>query len=30
MMINWTGYHQELLGRLGEMAKLSPDTIKGY
>lgn len=30
MMMNWTEYHQELLGRLGEMATLSPDTVKGY
>lgn len=30
MMINWIEYHQELLGRVSEMAKLSPDTIKGY
>ena len=29
-MMNWTEYHHELLGCLGEMAKLSPDTIKGY
>lgn len=29
-MINWIEYQQELLDRLGEMARLSPDTIKGY
>ena len=30
MMLDWTNYHQELLARLGEITRLSPDTIKGY
>lgn len=29
-MLNWRQYHQELLSRVGEMSKLSPDTIAGY
>ena len=29
-MLGWRQYHQELLSRVGEMAQLSPDTIKGY
>lgn len=24
------GYHQELLGRSGEVGKISPDTVRGY
>ena len=30
MMIDWTAYHKELLARIGELGKLSPDTLKGY
>jgi AhpD family alkylhydroperoxidase len=30
MMLDWNGYQKELGGRLGELAKLSPDTLKGY
>ena len=29
-MLDWNGYRQQLNGRVGEIAKLSPDTIKGY
>lgn len=29
-MLNWPDYRKELLGRIGEMAKLSPDTVAGY
>jgi AhpD family alkylhydroperoxidase len=29
-MLEWTTYRQQLNVRLGEIAKLSPDTIKGY
>ncbi|OKO91508.1 alkylhydroperoxidase [Bradyrhizobium sp. NAS80.1] len=29
-MIDWNSYHQTLLGRIGEMGKLSPDTVRGY
>ena len=30
MMMDWNGYQKELGARLGELAKLSPDTLKGY
>jgi AhpD family alkylhydroperoxidase len=30
MMLDWNGYQKELGGRLGELAKLSPDTLRGY
>src|SRR3954466_15814593 len=29
-MIDWNDYHRELLARIGELGKLSPDTLKGY
>ena len=29
-MHDWNGYRQQLTARVGEIAKLSPDTIKGY
>ena len=29
-MHDWNAYRQQLNGRMGEIAKLSPDTIKGY
>ncbi|MFM0054414.1 carboxymuconolactone decarboxylase family protein [Paraburkholderia phytofirmans] len=29
-MLNWIDYRQELFGRIGEIAKLSPDTVRGY
>ena len=30
MMLDWNGYQKDLGGRLGELAKLSPDTLRGY
>jgi AhpD family alkylhydroperoxidase len=29
-MMNWLEYRKELLGRIGEFGKLSPDTLAGY
>lgn len=29
-MLDWLDYRKELIGRIGEIAKLSPDTIAGY
>lgn len=29
-MLNWNEYHQEIGARLGELMKLSPDTVRGY
>jgi AhpD family alkylhydroperoxidase len=29
-MLDWNAYRQQLLVRVGEMANISPDTIKGY
>ena len=29
-MLDWPDYRKELLGRIGEIAKLSPDTVAGY
>lgn len=29
-MLDWLGYRKELIGRIGEIGKLSPDTLKGY
>ena len=29
-MLDWNGYRQQLTARIGEIAKLSPDTVKGY
>lgn len=29
-MMNWLDYRKELLGRIGEIGKLSPDTVAGY
>lgn len=29
-MLDWLGYRKELVGRIGEIGKLSPDTLKGY
>jgi AhpD family alkylhydroperoxidase len=28
-MMDWNGYRSELLGRVGELGKMSPDTIRG-
>lgn len=30
MMLNWNEYHKEIGSRLGELMKLSPDTLRGY
>jgi len=29
-MLDWVAYRKELLGRIGEIGKLSPDTVAGY
>jgi AhpD family alkylhydroperoxidase len=29
-MLDWLDYRKELMGRIGEIAKLSPDTVAGY
>jgi AhpD family alkylhydroperoxidase len=29
-MMDWNGYRDELMGRIGDLAKLSPDTVNGY
>jgi len=29
-MMHWLEYRKELLGRIGEIGKLSPDTLAGY
>jgi len=29
-MLDWIDYRKELMGRIGEIASLSPDTVKGY
>jgi AhpD family alkylhydroperoxidase len=29
-MLDWISYRDELLGRIGEMGKLSPGTLAGY
>ncbi len=28
-MLNWNDYRDQLLGRVGELGKLSPDTLRG-
>lgn len=30
MMLDWNEYQKELGARIGELAKLSPDTVRGY
>jgi AhpD family alkylhydroperoxidase len=30
MMLDWNEYHKEIGSRLGELMKLSPDTLRGY
>jgi AhpD family alkylhydroperoxidase len=30
MMLDWNEYQKAIGGRLGELSKLSPDTVKGY
>ena len=29
-MLNWKDYRNQILARIGEIGKLSPDTVKGY
>jgi AhpD family alkylhydroperoxidase len=29
-MLDWNGYRQQVLSGVGTLAKLSPDTVKGY
>lgn len=29
-MLDWNGYRDQLLAGVGEVAKLSPDTVRGY
>ena len=29
-MLDWNTYRQQLMARVGEIAKISPDTVKGY
>jgi AhpD family alkylhydroperoxidase len=29
-MMSWLEYRKELMGRIGEIGKLSPDTVAGY
>ena len=29
-MMNWLDYREALLGRIGDLGKLSPDTLAGY
>src|SRR5258705_12456382 len=30
MMLDWNNYQKEIGGKLGELSKFSPDTLKGY
>ena len=30
MMMDWNQYQKEIGGRLGDLMKLSPDTVRGY
>ena len=30
MMLDWDGYRQELMKRLGDLGRLSPGTLRGY
>jgi AhpD family alkylhydroperoxidase len=30
IMLDWNTYRKELIGRIGEIATLSPDTVRGY
>ena len=30
MMLDWNEYHKEIGNRVGELMKLSPDTVRGY
>lgn len=30
MMLDWNDYQKQLLGKIGEMGKLTPATVRGY
>jgi len=30
MMLDWNAYREELLATIGDLARVSPDTIRGY
>lgn len=30
MMLDWEGYRHDLLGRIGELGRLTPQTVRGY
>src|SRR5437016_2573400 len=30
MMMDWNAYHAQILQTLGELARISPDTLRGY
>ena len=30
MMLDWNEYHKQVGANIGELAKLSPDTVRGY
>jgi AhpD family alkylhydroperoxidase len=30
MMLDWNDYKNQLTGKIGELSRLSPDTVKGY
>ena len=30
MMLDWNVYRQQLMDRIGQIARLSPDTVRGY
>ncbi|HEX8891902.1 MAG TPA: carboxymuconolactone decarboxylase family protein [Terriglobales bacterium] len=30
MMLDWNEYHKQIGARVGELMKLSPDTVRGY
>ncbi|WP_047538941.1 carboxymuconolactone decarboxylase family protein [Methylotenera versatilis] len=29
-MLDWSDYHKQLLATIGDIAKISPDTVRGY
>jgi alkylhydroperoxidase/carboxymuconolactone decarboxylase family protein YurZ len=30
MMLDWNAYQQQLMANIGQIGKLSPDTVRGY
>ena len=30
MMLDWEGYRQAVLGRIGDLGRLTPQTVRGY